>query len=497
MPVVVSIGIIVLTAITWVHNYDRNEKYADLPQCPVLNLTFNELKNLSNYVDAYFTLPKEYRSSKGTLSVDDRTYQCVAKQKNEAFLDVILNFFSIKSLPSQYCNDVCSLYTPLMRTTADQQRMSLLYHYTQCSNDVSSIRHCPNPCNSNPCQYNETNHLTGQCVHYFDPSVEIKWNSDNTSEHDIQSEIIFVQEIFQLNYRCECDKGHYWSFSQRICMPSHDICVQLRPCRNHGKCVPDVNTTQGFRCDCSVLFTGEYCEIPRDPCRTLNLCGTDSRFRNLCKQDMKFPLGYRCLCDRAGNYRPNNAFDQKCVLVNPCMDPYACLNGGTCASTTNGTHVCTCPKRFSGTNCQIYKFEPLQWSEWSIGECSQTCGSGHMSAYRQCKVQYECYGPDTKIEACKLDDCQQPQENEIDDFISTNRNDDSNDLRKRIEISYDLVQRAYERNMVDRVSREINLNYLNDAKPFIVSHSGCKSYSTGFDSYWILKIIVCSYLSKD
>ena len=51
-----------------------------------------------------------------------------------------------------------------------------------------------------------------------------------------------------------------------------------------------------------------------------------------------------------------------------------------------------------------------EWGEWSIGECSKTCGTGMRENVREQKViaefgGKECSGPESVTEACNVLEC--------------------------------------------------------------------------------------------
>ena len=51
-----------------------------------------------------------------------------------------------------------------------------------------------------------------------------------------------------------------------------------------------------------------------------------------------------------------------------------------------------------------------QWSPWTLGECSKTCGDGSMTKTRTHEISAanggdECEGPDSLDETCSVQNC--------------------------------------------------------------------------------------------
>jgi len=58
------------------------------------------------------------------------------------------------------------------------------------------------------------------------------------------------------------------------------------------------------------------------------------------------PLQYGCTCFYGW-------WGTNCSHYNPCYDPGACSNGGTCRNTSSVTYDCQCPSGFFGAQCQV------------------------------------------------------------------------------------------------------------------------------------------------
>lgn len=112
--------------------------------------------------------------------------------------------------------------------------------------DSSNVRNCadPSPCYERPCENN------GVCIE----AIKDYRNSSEVS----------------LEYRCLC-KAPY---TGDHCQYNRGFCALNRPCQNQGVCIegPEVRqqsdlsfdnglTKGGYRCCCSIGFTGAHCEI--------------------------------------------------------------------------------------------------------------------------------------------------------------------------------------------------------------------------------------------
>ncbi len=414
------------------------------------------LDALRHYVDGSFRLPKNFRASNGAFMVPEKWISCFAAafflektsvgQFREALSVIDFRKALVAPRPSMYCKEFKYLfkYFHAMGLTNNQskehERISLVWHYSRCSADPSSIEHCPNPCNSNPCV--GRSNVTGHCVHYFDPSIHI-------GTEDIPKPLLFAKEIFQLNYRCECELGFYWNYVEKKCLPSSNICAQLRPCK-HGECqlIAEKNSPR-LVCKCSAFFTGEYCDQPIDACEGHTHCGNFT-----CVPDTRSTHGYRCEC--YGAYRPNHPFNESCVEIDKCKDLNFCLNGGTCLKS-NYSFKCECREDVTGENCENYNRPIDQWSTWSPwSECSQSSGKGHQSGYRQCSTPYECSGSDSRTQTCGLN-------------ISTQAKSPGQTN------STSLLYQIIENFAIDEKSREIHSHYIEDIKK--VSYSNKRKSS--------------------
>ncbi|XP_041982769.1 cubilin-like [Aricia agestis] len=62
-------------------------------------------------------------------------------------------------------------------------------------------------------------------------------------------------------YSCICYRGYGGVHCERY----DDFCSS-NPCQNGGTCRPDENSSRGFRCECTSLFSGNVCQSRSQPC---------------------------------------------------------------------------------------------------------------------------------------------------------------------------------------------------------------------------------------
>ncbi|KAK0403298.1 hypothetical protein QR680_016845 [Steinernema hermaphroditum] len=168
------------------------------------------------------------------------------------------------------------------------------------------------------------------------------------------------------SYQCECSLG----FTGKFCEDDLDEC-EFSPCKNGASCV---NTSPGFHCQCTPSFTGDLCQKPagfcaRKPCQNGGEC-------------VEQLTGYRCQCGPEWTGRDCDTPVPKCRCENPrhectlvrgrpecrcpegfegadcgkridvCEKVNNCRNGGQCIGNSNSSS-CICPSNFSGEFCEI------------------------------------------------------------------------------------------------------------------------------------------------
>ncbi|XP_077985112.1 uncharacterized protein LOC144439752 [Glandiceps talaboti] len=126
------------------------------------------------------------------------------------------------------------------------------------------------------------------------------------------------------------------------------------PCEGHSTCIDKIG---GFQCVCSTGLTGPRCELNIDDCIQ-----------------------------------------------------HACQNGAVCKDGL-ANYTCECSRGYRGTLCEIeiVNGQWSDWSEWTI--CSQTCGKGEKTRWRQCSNPppdpggENCEGLATDVTKCNNKEC--------------------------------------------------------------------------------------------
>lgn len=98
--------------------------------------------------------------------------------------------------------------------------------------------------------------------------------------------------------RMVCPRYTVFNEYNKRCVQRQHANDKCGPCENGGDCVQDP-TTGAFRCECTVNFKGDNCEIFDDPCKR-NPCGSNG----LCFNISSAP-GYLCQC-------PDHVFNDNC-----------------------------------------------------------------------------------------------------------------------------------------------------------------------------------------
>ncbi|XP_043211446.1 uncharacterized protein LOC122375928 isoform X2 [Amphibalanus amphitrite] len=162
-------------------------------------------------------------------------------------------------------------------------------------------------------------------------------------------------------YSCHCElrpgyRPH--SGSDPRCVLD-DACLAQAPCLHGGSCTPGRAGKQSFTCTCTAAWSGDRCELPRDPCvqepeTVTRVCGAKSG----CSRDTSSEVGFACDCDARPGWRRRSSADPGCVIQDACLALKPCRHGGTCrnvADQADGFYRCFCPPAWTGRNCS----EPL------------------------------------------------------------------------------------------------------------------------------------------
>lgn len=161
-------------------------------------------------------------------------------------------------------------------------------------------------------------------------------------------------------YKCECSVG----FGGRKCELQVQNC-NPNPCMNGGKC----SALKGnqYQCHCAKGFEGTKCEENIDDCHG-NPCKNGGQCIDGINQ-------YQCKC----NPGYTGAICEK--RIDFCMAARPCANGGSCINRVNGFE-CLCRGGFTGNDCGI-----------DIDECqSAPCKNG-ATCFNRVNA-YECQCPD-------------------------------------------------------------------------------------------------------
>lgn len=114
---------------------------------------------------------------------------------------------------------------------------------------------------------NETVHVCECAPGYAGDSCEIDVQECNS--HPCQHGGTCI-ELTPPNIKCTCLPG----FTGEFCQSTVSVCQLLRPCQNNGFCseVAASVSVLGFVCNCSVGYSGTYCEKFENPCSSFP-CG--------------------------------------------------------------------------------------------------------------------------------------------------------------------------------------------------------------------------------
>ncbi|XP_035390719.1 protein jagged-1a isoform X2 [Electrophorus electricus] len=141
-------------------------------------------------------------------------------------------------------------------------------------------------------------------------------------------------------YHCACPEGYSGENCER------DNACLSEPCFNRGSCV---ESSQGFRCQCTPGWTGPSCSVNEDDCspNPCNHAGTCVDLVN----------SFRCIC-------PSQWTGKTCLIdANECAEN-PCVNAHSCRNLIGG-YFCECLSGWTGHNCDI-----------NINDCQGQCLNG-------------------------------------------------------------------------------------------------------------------------
>ncbi|XP_043235182.1 fibrillin-2-like [Amphibalanus amphitrite] len=183
-----------------------------------------------------------------------------------------------------------------------------------------------------------------------------------------------------LGYVCDCSKPGWrpLSASNPRCVVA-DVCLARRPCLNGGTCSP--RDLGQYTCRCGPAWSGDTCQLPRNPCTEGQLCGVGF----LCSRDAASPAGYACNCRHRPGWGAKSDSEPGCVVVDHCVASSPCENGGTCSPHPGG-YNCSCPGAWSGPQC-AHPADPC-----TTDSTTALCGASHWNCVRDANssVGYNC-----------------------------------------------------------------------------------------------------------
>ena len=213
------------------------------------------------------------------------------------------------------------------------------YDFDPCRDSLSAHK---NPTRNGPCLNG------GKCS----SKTKVQQETQITESGDT----IFNSPILLQNVTCECSEeftGEHCQLQKNPCMPN--------PCLEGGQCLSVGRSTfsnsnqkeepSGFQCLCPSLRGGKRCEIRKTNDCLPNPCLNGGSCQNTEQSNEGVGKGFQgffCLC-RTG-YQ-----GELCqTAIDPCREN-PCLNGGTCISL-KPSFRCECPDHYYGSKCEASTF---------------------------------------------------------------------------------------------------------------------------------------------
>ncbi|ELU02705.1 hypothetical protein CAPTEDRAFT_199677 [Capitella teleta] len=284
--------------------------------------------------------------------------------------------------PNQYvcmsCNGVCervcqSKVCSRSKSMCYDDRMIPTGAWT-CHCDCDDYSH--SPCDSNPCfnggtcieaDYSYFCHCKSQFTGALCETLISACPADFCANN---STCLFEDD----HVTCDCSLGYFGYRCQIIKLLPPDLCA-LNPCFNHGTCIEDARSPNGYSCKCPRdLVYGPNCEVVSgcvsEPCMNGATCLSTPAydyhclcpygFRGLlCEIDLRFPGDFSA--STSTTLLPSTETDINTILptteipdVDLCVE-VKCQHGGTCVVMKDQSVSCQCPMEVKGSHCEVLR----------------------------------------------------------------------------------------------------------------------------------------------
>ncbi|XP_060552449.1 delta-like protein B [Ruditapes philippinarum] len=208
------------------------------------------------------------------------------------------------------------------------------------------------------------------------------------------------QTELEYKYRVQCSSDYYDAGCSTLCRPRDDHF-------GHYTCADDGSKVcmagwKGAYCDQAICLEG--CEDQHGYCDRPYECKCRSGWEGpLCSKCIKYPGCSNGNCSKPWECKCFEGWGGLfCTLdLNYCTHHTPCQNGGVCQNSGSGGYDCTCPKGYSGTNCEREIDDCLNQPCLNGGSC-EDIGSGYSCT---CKIGFTGSRCDVAAESCEKNPC--------------------------------------------------------------------------------------------